>query len=237
MSYNIAQLRRDQISSYSTSITWTQGYLERTDTTVDMDFYDAYLKMSSSLTANYSYYLKFTVNLRTDNAQKFTIVLKNSEASEDNEQDIKTITASLGNEEEEETESFELIFTPNSSYDQLVFQLSRVSADFYLSDDNGISGTNGRNALITIDEFYIINNIINTFLVSAYDGLENLLKIGIQGPPGLLFCLNGEEMRIGRSGIYELYYDNLEITYLGFVIKESSMTQDGLDYFIMDFKY
>ena len=44
-------------------------------------------------------------------------------------------------------------------------------------------------------------------------------------------------MHVGRSGIYELYYDDITIKSIGFILKESLITQDGLDYFIMDFKY
>jgi len=41
-----------------------------------------------------------------------------------------------------------------------------------------------------------------------------LQKIGIQGQPGLMLNINGEEIRVGRTGIYEML-DDLEITFLG----------------------
>ena len=51
-----------------------------------------------------------------------------------------------------------------------------------------------------------------------------------------MMCINGEEIHIGRSGVYELYF-NISVDFLGFVIKKSSQTQDGLDYFILDYQY
>jgi hypothetical protein len=61
--------------------------------------------------------------------------------------------------------------------------------------------------------------------------------MGIQGPTGLLFSMNGEEIRIGKSGIYEV--QDFPIENLGFVIKDTSPVpyQDGKDFFIMDFQY
>ena len=61
--------------------------------------------------------------------------------------------------------------------------------------------------------------------------------MGLQGPPGLLFSMNGEEIRIGKSGIYEV--EGININQLSFVIKNNSPIPyaDNLDYFIMDFQY
>ena len=57
-----------------------------------------------------------------------------------------------------------------------------------------------------------------------------LTKIGIQGPPSLLMCINGEQIRIGKSGIYEINNENVKISFVGFIPNQ-------LDYFIMDFEY
>ena len=45
-------------------------------------------------------------------------------------------------------------------------------------------------------------------------------------------CINGEEIRIGRTGIYELN-NGITVQYIGFIVKESDFTQDGKDYFII----
>ena len=57
-----------------------------------------------------------------------------------------------------------------------------------------------------------------------------LKKIGIQARPSFLMCINKQEIRIGRSGIFEVN-NGVEITSIGFVPKGAD------DYFIMDYEY
>lgn len=90
---------------------------------------------------------------------------------------------------------------------------------------------------ITVNEnnIYLITNIIDTF-ASTY-GLTELIRIGVQGPTGLMMSINGEQIRIGKTGIYELNDINIKITYLGFALKENVLNVDGYDNFILDFEY
>ena len=44
-------------------------------------------------------------------------------------------------------------------------------------------------------------------------------------------------MELYFSNQDELYNNDITISYVAFVIKDSLFTQDGKDYFIMDFKY
>lgn len=225
---NIGQLRRSEISTYTTSLDYTMGEIANDESIVT--FYDKYMILSNAISSSSSYYLKFTVYQSTDYTQSFNIKLKNSESEEDSEyQSVRTLSVKQGTD----SITFEIIFTPNSTYNQIIFELSRTALDFsYINNED----TSGRLMIIEVNQFQEIINVISSYL-SKYSGLTELTKIGIQGPPGLLFELNGEEMRIGRTGIYELYYDEITVTSLGFIIKESSFTQDGKDYFIMDFKY
>ncbi len=229
MAFQIGQLRRSDITSYSTDITYNQGLIVNENSIID--FYDSclYLEGTNVVSSLYSYYLRFEVTQLVDSAQDFTIILKNSELEEDNSQNIRTFKVKMGTG----TSVFELIFNPNSDYNEIVFELSRLAIDFNM--DNG-DGTSGRIMDIKVLDFYLINNIVNT-LSTLYPGLTNLKKIGLQGSPGLLFTLDGEEIRIGNSGIYELYNEEIAISYLGFVIKPSSGVLDGKDYFILDFRY
>jgi hypothetical protein len=64
-----------------------------------------------------------------------------------------------------------------------------------------------------------------------------LTKIGIQGPPGMLMCINGEPIRIGPSGIYEIK-NGYKINFLSFIRKESYENgAQQLDSFIVDYQY
>lgn len=226
---NIGQLRRNQISSYSTNLDYRLDLILNEDSIIN--FYNPcmYLTGASVVSSLYSYYLRFEVSQQIDSVQNFTIKLYNSELEEDNSQDIKDFKVKIGNE----SSIFELIFTPNASYNEIVFELKRLALDFNLVNEDG---TSGRKMKVKILNFYIINNVINS-LSSLYPTLTQLKKIGLQGPPGLLFTIDGEEIRIGNSGIYELYNENISISYLGFVIKDSSDVLDGQDFFILDFKY
>lgn len=228
-SYRIGQLRRSEIDSYSTDIDFSQGLIVNEEAVED--FYDPCLTLSGSnkVDATSTYYLQFTVKQLASYSQDISIILKNNEADLDNTQTVRSFSVKQGID----STTFEIIFCPNSTYDEIIFQLTRMAADFYL--DNG-DGTSGRIIDLTIDNFYKLNNVITT-LSSMFDDLSTLTKIGIQGPPGLMFTINGEELRIGRTGIYELYNEDVIISYIGFVIKDSLMTQDGKDFFIMDFKY
>lgn len=230
MTYNIGQLRRNEITSYANPVKYTKKTIINDESIID--FQDICLEMSGDqiVDTTSSYYLKFEVSQRPEAAQDFIIKLKNNDVTIDNVQEVKTLKVAAGTGKV----SFELIFNPNSKYNQLIFELQRLALDFYL--DNG-DGTSGRKMEINILEFSKIINIVDSYLKGKFSGLTKLKKIGLQGPPGLMFVLDGEEIRIGRTGVYELYNDNIEISYIGFIIKDSLFTQSGKDFFVMDFKY
>lgn len=230
MSYNIGQLRRNQINSYSTALSYRQDLIRNENSIID--FYDQcmYLSGANIVSSIYSYYLKFEVTQLPEVIQEFSIKLQSDEVTVDNIQNIRSFVVKQGLG----TTTFELIFTPNSNYNQIIFELKRMALDFYT--DNG-DGTRGRIMNIKILQFDRVINVISSYLAKNFPGMTSLKKIGIQGPPGLLFCIDGEEIRIGRSGIYELYNEDITISYIGFIIKDSLFTQDGKDFFIMDFKY
>jgi len=71
---------------------------------------------------------------------------------------------------------------------------------------------------IEIKSFTRLIDVIAT-LKNTYSNLAYLTKIGIQGPPSMLMCINGEEIRIGKSGIYEINNDIIKITSISFVPK------------------
>lgn len=206
MSYSIGQFRRTQLadSAYKSAIDY-----EKTTVTTD-SFSD--VAVTASLSSDSSYYLSFRVTKRSDSVQDFTLKLQSSTQT----QTIDTFSCPKGSGNAE----YEIIITPNGTYDELVFELERIVTDY----------SNPREMKITITNFFLINNII-----SSLDTTE-IKKIGIQGNPGQLMCINGEQIRIGKSGVYEL--DNgYTVTSIGFVIKASSIAVDGLDYFIIDYQY
>ncbi len=232
MSYRIGQFRKPQIDSYSTALEMELSRQQAgSATSGDVIFYNACGNLSGDNVVNNQncYYLRFGVKQRSDSEQSFYLKLRNVSETEDNEQLIENYTVSRGTD----TVYFEVILSPNSTYDQILWELQRTALDYRMlnADD-----TYGRVMSVEVTSYIRLVDVVAT-LKSTYSGMEYLTKIGIQGPPSLLMCINREPIRIGRTGIYEINNGIINITSVHFVPKESTLSSDGLDYFIMDFEY
>lgn len=58
-----------------------------------------------------------------------------------------------------------------------------------------------------------------------------LKQIGVQSAPGLPMCIDGEQVRVGRSGIYEINH-GITIRFLGFIVQPNDDK-----YFLLDYQY
>jgi len=122
--------------------------------------------------------------------QTFTIKLINfNDTTNSVEQFIKQITVQGGNREE--WVNIEFIFNPVVSFDTILFQLQRTVQDYQEVI---------RYPKIAYQQLGIINNIIN----SKIENDISLLKIGVQSHPGLTMCINGEEIHVSKTGIFEI---------------------------------
>ena len=225
--YQFGQFRSSQTNAYSVSLEMDMGREPtQRSSSQDVVFYNICGNLSGNNIVNNqnSYYLQFEVKERMDSEQKFYLKLRNNTETEDNEQLIEEFTVPAGNG----TRYFELTFTPNATYNQILWELQRTALDYQLD--------NGRLMNITIKNYTRLINIIST-LKQIYSNMTYLTKIGIQGPPSLLMCINGEQIRIGKSGIYEINNDIIKITSISFVPKQATLTSNEVDYFIMDFEY
>lgn len=160
-----------------------------------------------------------------NSVQNFSLQLQNSNDSQTIED--YTVPAGTG------STTFDIVFTPNATYNLIVFVLARTTEDYNVIENSQY----GRIMDITVNEnnIYLMTNIIDT-LASTY-GLTELTRIGVQGPTGLMMSINGEQIKIGKTGIYELNDVNIKITYLGFALKDNVLNVDGYDNFILDFEY
>ena len=174
------------------------------------------------------YYLRFGVKQRSDSEQAFYLKIRNVSETEDNEQLIDEFKVTSGTR----TVYFEVILSPNATYNQVLWELQRTALDYRMLNTDD---TYGR-VMNVVDYTYTRLIDVLTTLKSTYPGMEYLTKIGIQGPPSLLMCINREQIRIGKTGIYEIN-NGINITSISFVPKTSTLSSDGLDYFIMDFEY
>ena len=114
-------------------------------------------------------------------AQSFDIKLVKK--NEQKAQFIKKINiAAISSDPGSAFADVEFIFTAAADFDAIVFELARTAG-----------GT--ITPIIVYQELSTIGNILNGDIA---------VKMGIQSKPGLLMCINGQEIRIGKTGIYEM---------------------------------
>lgn len=224
MSYNIGQLRQNQISSYFESIV---DYIYEPGTSNPISghptyigstaVYDSIIKLGTGakFKKDKNYYLSF----KTDSWKQYHFKIKLIGDG---------ISMTVKEFKTNGSEMCELVFTPNDdNYNVIIIEKIRTDIS---NDQSGI----------VIDRKSIqLKSLVNIIsrLNSRYNNLSYLKKMGLQAPSGFLFSMNGEEFYIGKSGIYEI--QDINITNLSFVIRDSYPESDGKqrNYFIMDFQY
>lgn len=172
-----------------------------------------------------SYYMRFKIYKKEDSEQLVTIKLVNTNKTEDNQQTIKTVKIESGLENDYST--FDIVIAPNATYNNIQFILNRVVDDYNTVDENNIYG---RKMNINIDSLKEIYNVIET-LNPSIDNLGRLKQIGVQSAPGLMMSIEGELIRVGRSGIYEIN-NGVSIKYIGFIVEPNDNK-----YFVLDYQY
>lgn len=231
MSFRFGQFRRNQIDSFLTSLDYRLEE-EQTKSTISTAtiFIDEVISIPDMLkptepdSANIkSYYLSYRI-YKKSTPQEIIIKLINTNKQVDNTQTLKTITVEAGRETEYLT--YEMIISPNNNYDQIKFELQRELEDYNTKNSDGTYGRSCKIEVVALDEIY---NVID--YLSTITGTSTLLQIGVQSAPGLLMCINGEEIRVGRSGLYEIL-NGYKITFIGFMVEP-----DDNKHFILDYQY
>ena len=240
MAYKFGQIRRPQIKLYSRKLSYLQEYEKRKSEIPNTDilFLDTVLNLSGTNQLIYvsddglkrrNYYLRFKVyKMWEGGSQSITIQLVNTLKTTDNTQTLETITVEKG--DETDYSIYDIIIPPNANYNQIKFILNRNLIDYNTEQEVRDDGTVGRISKIEIMRYEEINNVIDT-LNDSIEQKGMLKQIGIQGAPGMQICIDGEQIRIGRSGIYEIN-NGVTVKFLGFILEEN----DG-KYFILDYQY
>lgn len=216
--YNFGQFRSTQYTKYLTDISFNLSIAPK-ESELNDDIFTDYvanvdLPQLDEQGKQQSYYLKFSVN-KMDSEQTILLKLVNGEKI----QNIKTIKVAAG--QISDAVVFEAIINPNGDYNQIYFELVRTVDDYNVK--------NGRVINLNISKLASIYNIIN-FLNSSIDNKGKLKQIGVQGFPGMLMSINGEKIRVGKTGIYELNF-GATINSLGFIIESNNKT------FLLDYQY
>lgn len=132
--------------------------------------------------------------------RKIKVYLENDEGS--SKFDIATINIDIGQEEQEE-ELFKIAFRPGkSTYRYLIFE-----------------------NIASNDTVFQFKPKTIMQLSNIFDNM-NIIQFGLQADPGFIFLINGEPMRVGRTGFFE--------SPEGYEISNVGVTEPN---FIIDYKY
>ena len=234
MPYGIGQYRKGNITQYFEDSAFTMNTIIKENAAFgNINFEDQIAEVSVD---NQScYYLHFSVEQMTT-LQTFYLKLINRDDSNTREQFIEQYQIA-GVEGNNKKIYFETILSPNAVYDTILWELQRTASD--ITNNN-----QGREMNVTINSFIRLTDILPTIRNSQNNNsIPHFTKIGVQGPPSLLMCINREPIRIGRNGIYELN-NGININSISFApryIPSSDLNSNSgslkLDYFIMDYEY
>lgn len=132
--------------------------------------------------------------------RKIKVYLENDEGS--SKFDIATINIDIGQEGQEE-ELFKIAFRPGkSTYRYLIFE-----------------------NIASNDTVFQFKPKTIMQLSNIFDNI-NIIQFGLQADPGFIFLINGEPMRVGRTGFFE--------SPEGYEISNVGVTEPN---FIIDYKY
>lgn len=204
----ISQIKDGSLSKviiHTTSIGGEQGE--------SLNFEDTCVMLNNTrLTSDKTYYLNCKFKTMLDSEQTFYLVLLDS--SKINEQQfIESFTIKRGNSD---FIDMDFIFQPFTGYDTICFELIRQWQDYNIP----------RVPTIVFNELSEIKNIIKT---QSLRNQSELLKIGVQSRPYVDMAINGEGIKMGKTGIYELREDDVKITSFSlFKRAENTLTEEEL---------
>lgn len=124
-------------------------------------------------------------------------------------------------------QNINLIFNSieDSVYNAIVFEIIRDENEIK-ENENKEKVFIGRALNVTaIDNLPLLQTIINLL----EDPSIIITELGLQGEPGQLFTIEGEEIRIGKSGVYEMHFENIGINNIGIIPQGNTL--------ILDYKY
>ena len=200
----------------TTTLGYTQGTQERKiEGFSDVeDIQDIYFKLDNNVFSPSNVYIlslktKQCLNNASEhnnetmsNPYSFDIVLaSNSDSAAF--QTLKTITVPEHFKDDKVLEHV-CIFQPLITFDTILLKLQLTLYDLQNKSPREIQVEGA-----TIKE---LKNILNTA-----ETRTSLERIGLQGKPGALFAIDGEEMKLNKNGIYEISYDNLDVQHIGWV--------------------
>lgn len=218
-------------------------------------FQDFCLQMQNTTFKEDEYYYVKVVFEKLPIKTVFNVVLRNSDDQTENRPLMMTVSKDnvleAGGGAEVPYQVFEYCFQPNTSYDQLVFEMQRQAYD-YMYQQTIDAGTVifGRvlklyqdATRLKLDQVVAVEKIKNIKDILHLTD-KTLVKIGVQANPTFLFCINGEPIRVGTVGFYEMNNSLINLSFVGFVLPAVVMDEThnaGIETleskFILDYEY
>lgn len=238
--YKFGQIRRNQIETFLTPIPFELKYEEQPSVLSEAIVFNEVMlncnlsNVDSTKTKKRNYFLRVKMYRDPIEEMLITIILQKQDGTEeDKTQNLGTVKVAKGKGENAplEFDIFDIVIPPNAEYDQIWFKVNRTLTDYQMSNTDG--KTAGKILRINTEELLLaeINNVIDV-LNPAIENKGRLKQIGVQSAPGLQMCIDGEQIRVGRSGIYEIN-NGVNVQFLGFIIEPDN---DG-KYFLLDYQY
>jgi hypothetical protein len=218
MAFNFGQIRKNNTTEYlnviSVNIQEEQRQISVPSLGGDVTFVDKVFHAPLSVSKGYFVRLKI---YKQATVQKIFIKMEDTAAPSKGAQLVGEVEIPAG--ESNDYYIFERVFMPSRNYNQIRLELERGSIDYQLNENR--ANIYGRIINVEVLTFAEVKNIIP----------YRLKRIGVQGTPGLVMCINGEQIQIGKSGLFEINID-YTVSYFGVVIEKNS---DKV--FILDYQY
>lgn len=155
-------------------------------------------------------------------------------------------------DEPSEYSSYSFVFSPSKSFNRLGFRINRVSFDaintssprnWLIDSTTDVSGrryTGSGSTRVVVSTtgdrvVYFGDNADVCTLNNLVNQSSGWLKIGYQCRPGSLIVVNGEPIRVGRSGIYEI--NNGTIIDQFMIASPGGSDNSKIDAFLLDYAY
>lgn len=125
---------------------------------------------------------------------------------------------------------FELTFRPQESgFSSILIEMVRSAEDYSIQRLND-AGMVEFGRIVDISKVkYKILRVVN--LVNSINRDKTLSRIAVNGHPGLVMVINGEEIRVGANGLYEL--GSLPIASLGIIAEDGNYSNN----WVIDYQY
>lgn len=262
MSFNLAQIRKDQYSSYtnflhthrrgdSNNVLTIPGGLSVQQSTTNSNFYDTRIVLTPTaqdpnlqpLTTKNFYYLRTTAcfNSITTAGEKnqnidFNVILQTSDVNKAYQQTIGgyNISAADG-----KTYLSEFIISPNMTYDIILFRLNRKTDydynSIYWDSINNVKSVNIQGGGQTRSRVFPLKNYSLYKILNLLPNGRIAKRIRVEGNSGLLMCINGQAIRVPPSGIFEISRSNYPIDFFGLAI--SNVQTFNNSSFIINYQY